>query len=172
MSRAAPDQLGRIAQAFDRQGIRDRADRLRLCSDHAGRVVHSMVQLTAREAGALEERLGQPGLNLRGALAHLVHEEERRAAELAVRQEPAPTLLDVDPVPPAPRPQPTPPPAPQPAGRTVGFLCVRSGRGKGCTPLTERDLEAARLAGEQLQLTLDTGSARGVSEVDPSRPDA
>jgi hypothetical protein len=156
VSRATPAQLGRIAQAFDRHGIRARADRLRLCSDHIGRVLHSMAQLTPREAGLLEARLCQPHLDLPAAVARLVREEERRAAELAARREPPPAL-DVDPGPPVEKPPPAPPSAPMPDGRVVGFLCGRTGRGRGCTPITERDMEAVRQMGEQLDLLAERG---------------
>lgn len=78
------DQLGRIATAFTRLGITDRADRLRLLSDAVDRELYSSSKLTSDEADAIEQRLrtARPPA-LRAHLAALVRAEEAKAADRA-----------------------------------------------------------------------------------------
>ena len=92
MTAADRGQLTRLAILFGQHGIEQRADRLRLCSDHAGRYLTSMSLLTAAEAAALEHRLHSVNAEgLRRRLAHLIGEEEDRAAlAAAAAGQPAP----------------------------------------------------------------------------------
>jgi len=95
VSRADGRQLQRLVLAFARHGITERADRLRLCSQHAGRRLDTGNQLTAQEAAELEHRL--TGLPVNGALRtwvdHLVREEEREARERASRPQLPPGVI-------------------------------------------------------------------------------
>jgi hypothetical protein len=133
--KADPEQLRDLGIQFSRHGITRREDRLVLVRDHAGRWVDSSAQLTWMEAATLQQRLRKlPVGSLPAKLDELRRAERRREAE---------RTGDVDPG------------AVSEAGgrdRVVGFVCSRSGRGRGCTPITARDVEHARLAGEQLEL--------------------
>jgi len=127
VSRADGRQLQRLVLAFTRHGITERADRLRLCSQHAGRRLSSSSQLTSQEATGLEHRLN--GLPVNGALtawvAHLVQEEEREARERASRPRPSPAVI----------------------------VCRTGGGG----PPTAEDLAAVQEFAEQLQVLADAG---------------
>lgn len=57
MGPATRPQLTRLALLFHEHGVDDRADRLRLCSDHAGRLLTTSADLCRTEAHALIERL-------------------------------------------------------------------------------------------------------------------
>lgn len=57
MGRATQPQLVKLKLLFDEHGVRDRGDRLRLCSDHAGRLLSSSALLSRSEAHQLIERL-------------------------------------------------------------------------------------------------------------------
>jgi hypothetical protein len=84
-------RLQALALAFARHGITAdrRTDRLRLCSDHAGRRIRSSTDLTPAEVDTLIARLDRlPVGSLPGAIARLVAAEERRARELATRSRP------------------------------------------------------------------------------------
>jgi hypothetical protein len=84
--RADPEQLRDLGIQFGRHGITDRSGRLRLVSDHVGRPVHSMSQLSWTEAAALQQRLRRlPVGQLQLALARLVRAEEQAATERARR---------------------------------------------------------------------------------------
>lgn len=82
MTRARPHTLTRVATLFTLLGVKDRTDRLRLCSDHAGRYLTTSSDLSEVEALRLVARLeGLPdGVGLRRRLAELVADEENRAA--------------------------------------------------------------------------------------------
>jgi hypothetical protein len=159
MPRVTREQLGRIGTAFSRLGITRREDRLRLTSQHAGRTLYSSSQLTEDEADRLEERLrvARPELML-NQLRQIVLAEERAAAIKARAHEPAPTLVDVEPSEPVEKPDTAPEP-PRSGGRIVGWMCQRSGRGKGCTPITEADVEEARNARAQTEIEIEPEEA-------------
>lgn len=85
MGPATRSKLTRLAVLFGEHGLGDkarRADRLRLCSDHAGRYLTSSAQLSDVEASTLIERLDRLPRDgsLTRAAARLVIEEERAAA--------------------------------------------------------------------------------------------
>jgi hypothetical protein len=117
-------QLRELGIAFSRHGINRREDRLRLMSDHVGRQLYTSGQLTFAEAATLLERLDRLEVgDLPRALARLIRAEENRAREYAQRSRP------------------------------VGWICTRTGRGRGCTPITEDDWAQAERTGEQLELS-------------------
>jgi hypothetical protein len=149
--RAGRALLQDVAVAFDRLGVRDRDDRLLLCSDHAGRALYSSAQLTAPEAAALLGRLRRlqaDGADLRPVIARLRHAQEQKAAELAAASLP-PATLDLETGPSRPVKKPDMPP-PATGEKVVGWIC-----GSRCEPITEKDMEHARLAGEQLELGME-----------------
>lgn len=85
MGPATRPKLKALAVLFGEHGLggkHRRPDRLRLCSDHAGRYLTSSAQLTDTEASTLIERLDRLPRDgcLTRAAARLVVEEERAAA--------------------------------------------------------------------------------------------
>jgi hypothetical protein len=131
--KADPEQLRDLGIQFSRHGITRREDRLVLVRDHAGRWVDSSAQLTWMEAATLQQRLRKlPVGSLPAKLDELRRTERRREEERTEDLDPGALMENPD--------------------RVVGWICTRSGRGRGCSPVTARDLEHARLAGEQLEL--------------------
>ncbi len=57
MGPATPRTLTKLKLLFDEHGVADRGDRLRLCSDHAGRLLRTSADLSQDEASALIKRL-------------------------------------------------------------------------------------------------------------------
>jgi hypothetical protein len=139
--KADREQLRDLGIQFSRHGINRRAGRLLLVREHAGRWVDSMSQLSWMEAAALQQRLRRvPVGSLPSHVERLQREEERKVAEWAGHSYPAPPLEKG-----------------APKGRVVGFACTRTGRGRGCTAITEADMEAVRQFGEQLDLLAERG---------------
>lgn len=88
MTAASRSQLTRIAVLFAEHhldGKAHRDERLRLCSDHAHRPLHTSAQLTTTEADTLIDRLAHlpPGTDLRLAAGRLTLAEEHRARQAA-----------------------------------------------------------------------------------------
>jgi hypothetical protein len=155
MSRVTREQLAALGRGFSYLGITRRDDRLRLISDAVGRTLHSSSQLTEEEADALEVRLRRATPHgLRTTLADIIRREEKAAAVKARAKEPPATLPGVNPSPDlVTRPAGKAGSEEQrPSGKVVGWMCQRTGRGKGCTPLTEADMEEARNVLAQLQI--------------------
>jgi hypothetical protein len=149
------EQLGRIATAFTRLGITRREDRLRLLGDAVGRHLYSSSQLTEDEADGIERRLRRATREgVRSTLNDIIRREEKAVAVRARAKEPPATLPGVNPSPDlVTRPAGKAGSVEQrPPGKVVGFMCPRSGRGKGCTPITEADMEEARNALAQMQI--------------------
>lgn len=101
MGPATRSKLTVLAVLFGEHGLggkERRPDRLRLCSDHAGRYLTTSAQLTDVEASTLIERLDKLPRDgcLAKAAARLVVEEERAAAMHAGKVEPGRVELAVD----------------------------------------------------------------------------
>jgi hypothetical protein len=132
--KADPEQLRDLGIQFSRHGVTRREDRLVLVRDHAGRWVDSSAQLTWMEAAALQQRLRKlPVGSLPAKLDELRRAERRREEERAGDVDPG-ALIE----------------AGVSRERVVGWICARSGRGRGCTAITAADVERVRRMGEQL----------------------
>lgn len=90
MAAASRSLLTRVAVLFANHGLAGdahRTERLRLCSDHAGRPLHTSAQLTTTEAETLIARLAAlpADVDLRHAAGRLTRTEETRARQEASR---------------------------------------------------------------------------------------
>lgn len=90
MGPATPPQLTKLKLLFDDHGVLDRGDRLRLCSDHAGRLLRTSADLSRSEAHELINRLDSLPRNggVRAAADRLA------AAVLAANRDPMDTAVE------------------------------------------------------------------------------